>query len=143
MEDRLCYCTNCGHEIPSGDVYCRECGAKATPTVGQSNSSTQDVRVDPRMQKLRNYKETKECTCLECGYTGLMGVVGSSTSGIRRAVPWIIATLAFLVHWIFGRFGLFTNILSFIMTLMIFNAILGNWKKVLYCPNCDRKIIEK
>ena len=78
------------------------------------------------LKKLRNYKKTENCFCLECGYDGLMGIE-------KQIIPW------YLTWWV---------IIPIILTgIGIIPAIfLGIWrayseKKQVVCPNCDSTLI--
>ena len=90
-------------------------------------------------QRLKPYKNLEPCTCLECGYSGLMGVVRYKNGFMKRIViPLIICGIA---GYLTGSFigGL---IVGFIVGIIV-DAVFGNHKKVLFCPNCQRKIVQR
>lgn len=74
------------------------------------------------LKKLRNYKKTEDCFCLECGYDGLMGVQ-------KTIVPWYLSWWV-LIPVLLTGIGIIPGI------------ILGIWrfiaeKQQLVCPNCN------
>lgn len=129
------YCRNCGNELPENSAYCNKCGTKqdtATNTNTQSNA-----------QKLKTYKKLKECTCLECGYSGLMGIVRYKNSFEKRfLIPLIpVFIVAFITYAI--KLPFWGSLIAVAVTWLVMDAVLGNDKKVLYCPNCGKEIIEE
>ena len=129
------YCKDCGNELPENSAYCNKCGAKQDAS---TNTNTQS-----NAQKLKTYKKLKKCTCLECGYSGLMGVVKPKNSLCKRFLIPLIP--AFIVAFITYAKNLPTwgSIIAVTVTWIIIDIVLGNEKKVLYCPNCGKEIIEK
>lgn len=129
------YCRNCGNELPENSAFCNKCGTKqdtATNTNTQSN-----------IQKLKAYKKLKKCTCLECGYSGLMGIVRHKNSFEKRfLIPLIpVFIVSFITYAI--KLPFWGSLIAVAVTWLVMDTVLGNDKKVLYCPNCGKEIIEQ
>ncbi len=117
-------------------TFCSNCGNKQ---IDESNNSDKAQTA----QRLKPYNKLKQCTCLECGYSGLMGVVKPKNSLCKRFLIPLIP--AFIVAFITYAKNLPTwgSIIAVTVTWIIIDIVLGNEKKVLYCPNCGKEIIEK
>ncbi len=156
------FCKNCGKELDVDAKFCVECGTSVAnmtfdyPNSNQSKTNDngeKETRLPP-VTKLKGYKSTEKCLCLECGYNGPMGVIGYKYSGfIRYGVPVIVlvvlyvlvAIIEFLLNGmgiVLSGFGIISwNILPAFLTIMAFWKL--NSYKYLYCPNCDSKLLKK
>lgn len=90
-------------------------------------------------QRLKPYKELQYCTCLECGYSGLMGVIRYKNGIIKRIV------IPLIVCFIVGGFmrSFIGGFIAGIIVTVIVNLLLGNHKRVLFCPNCQKTIVQR
>lgn len=91
---------------------------------------------------LGKYENHQNLTCLECGYSGLMGVkeIKNKTS-IKQDIPKIIMLLAVIatillfiypVPWWLVLLGTFIYLIITVKTVTI-----------LECPNCQNELIKK
>ena len=93
----------------------------------QASMKTEEKKIakqtDPEiLEKLRNYKKTETCFCLECGYDGLMGFE-------KNIFPWYLSWW-FIIILIISGIGIIPA------------CLLGLWrafseKSQVVCPNCD------
>jgi hypothetical protein len=94
--------------------------------------------VDPvTLDIMSRFSQTKELTCLECGYRGMMGVV-KQVRPVWLSWPALVAiglVLILLVPMTFGASLLLGAILGFIVVV--------HQKATCICPNCRRVIHEK
>lgn len=129
------YCRNCGNELPENSAYCNKCGTKQDTT---TNTNTQS-----NDQKLKAYKKLKKCTCLECGYSSLMGIVRHKNSFEKRFLISLIPVfiVSFITYAI--KLPFWGSLIAVAVTWLVMDTVLGNDKKVLYCPNCGKEIIEQ
>lgn len=131
------YCRSCGSELRDGDIFCSKCGAQQNV---ENLTKNEDDSKEAIVKKLKPYKRLKKCSCLECGYEGLMGVVGlhnPMATYILRIVFYVIS-FAILFSILGARLITF---LIFGFSIAIIDLIIG--KKRLFCPSCEREIIEK
>ena len=87
--------------------------------------------------------EEKKCTCLECGYSGVMGIARPKNSFEKRfLIPLIpVFIVEFITYAI--KLPFWWSVIAVAMTWLVMDTVLGNDKKVLYYPNCEKEIIEK
>lgn len=91
------YCTDCGYQMQSTEVYCAQCGHKAGTAAGQTGSSKQPPQ--PRlMRSISNKKIAGVC------------------AGLARQYDWdvTLVRLAFLLGIVFHGIGLLVYILAWI-----------------------------
>lgn len=129
------YCRNCGNELPENSTYCNKCGFK------QYTAPNINTRLN--VHKLKAYKKLQKCTCLECGYSGLMGIVRYKNSFEKRFLFPLIPVFMVTFITFASKFPSWGTLIVNMITWLIMDAILGNDKKVLYCPSCEKEIIEK
>lgn len=129
------YCRNCGNELPENTAYCNKCGTQQD-TATKSNTQL-------NAQKLKVYKRLKNCTCLECGYSGLMGIVRPKNSFVKRILIPLIPVFIVCFITYANKIPYWGSLIASTITWIVMDALLGNNKKVLYCPNCEKEIIEK
>lgn len=83
---------------------------------------------------LKGYKEHYKCNCLECGYNGLMGVVGIA---FKRNIIYStlfgigLSYLIYKSNW---------NIYLYLVAWATFFADIIFGSKKLHCPNCGKFI---
>ena len=111
------------------------------------------------LSNIKKFDSNKECQCLECGYNGLMGVVRNKMNpGAAVLLGLLFGVIAFVVSVVF-IFGVmeaggapltstFTSIFPVIIALTVAGWSINfmrnlSEKKVLFCPNCEKEIIEK
>lgn len=112
------------------------------------------------LQNIKKYGANKECKCLECGYSGLMGIVRNATSpGSAIAIALALGILGFgvfaaLFFAISAFIGLDYEPMLVSVFLVLIALSVGAWvlhqllpslreKKVLFCPNCEIEITER
>jgi len=132
------FCSKCGKEISDNSTFCQYCGEKIEGVQKESNSSeiiTERQKII--MDKLKPYPKRVECTCTECGYKGLMGVIRTQPVDVGRKVIGAILGFGF-------SFFLFWHHQRLCGTLIVFLTLIlmGIRKKVLYCPSCESELIE-
>lgn len=94
--------------------------------------------IDPKIaENLKQYTKHKECTCLECGYEGLMGVV-KPVLPVYIRIPLKIS-LVIIITIVYSLLG------KDIFVLLALGAIIAPlWIKLdkhyLFCPSCQQMI---
>lgn len=86
---------------------------------------------------LAQYTAHENCTCLECGYIGLMGVhEGKTITRVKLivfGVSFIIAVIAWNVTFPSARFSFWWILIPALVT-----GLFARYEpKFLHCPNCD------
>lgn len=134
------FCSNCGKELQTDASFCQYYGAQCKSSDFIKQPTQQEM-----MQKLKRFKELKKCTCLECGYSGLMGVVKEQELSKKdKKTIWttrIVAILVFL--FILPGSFLFGLILGGILGCICVAVESSCKKKILFCPSCDREVCER
>ena len=146
------FCPQCGKEIPKGVTYYTcECGrkikviSKAEADAKKSNPQPQ-VKYNNPAVNLKNYNQTCNCTCLECGYSGLMGGVSYENNFfVRIILPIIIFGICIYLSTqlllfggtLFAVIGIAAAAFSGYLFVMLLKKLGG---KKLFCPNCKRII---
>ena len=126
-------CPFCKEEIADGAIKCKHCKSILDDNSVQLNNAESAVTVKDNIPdnvrvELRKYDNLTEFSCLECGYSGLMGVVG-------KHVPW------YLTWWVL--------VPLFMTGIGIIPAIgLGVWrssstKLEVVCPSCKNNLIQR
>lgn len=110
------------------------------------------------LRNIDKFNCTKEYKCLLCGYKGQMGVVRNKTNTflalILTAIAAVILYVVFYVVFceIMNFVGHFNAQLmptfSILILLSVLSAAISIFrdltrKKVLFCPNCEKEIVEK
>ena len=86
------------------------------------------------LRRLKNYKDTCECQCLECGYKGPMGVI-SNGSKVKKVIAFIVAMLVFILF--VPTTGFIAGSIAFAILLLIVQSLLKANVQTLYCPSCE------
>lgn len=89
------FCSSCGCAIAARSKFCSGCGielaaedqTQATQSAADGLSNTHGPLSPAIRAELKKFERHSNMTCLECGYSGLMGVITSPK------VPW------FLSYW--------------------------------------------
>ena len=128
---------------------CRKNGAirqvSASCEMTPSNMVYYDAGKIEILRRLKKYNKTYECTCLECGYTGPMGVIVDGNMK-KRIIAFIIAIIIFILfvprlYWGFGV-TLGGSVILALILLGTESVLKANQKK-LYCPNCEKILYTK
>ena len=87
---------------------------------------------DPKiLERLRVYEKHEKCMCLECGYDGLMGIMGEETPWYYAGWIWLPIIIIMGVTTLIGGIGL----------LIFWILSRGQTRKqYLFCPNCESKL---
>ncbi len=88
-----------------------------------------DELPDERRHELKAYRAVTNSTCLECGYSGLMGRI--------TVVPWYLSWWLWL-PLIGVACLLFANgaLMSIVIGAVVGVVVVLFYKKLLYCPSC-------
>lgn len=107
----------------------------ATLAPGKKKFATYEDLTPELREKLKPHRTHTNMTCLECGYSGLMGVTGTS-------VPWWLSLwlLIPLFMIIGGAFGLVGFIVSIVLALVFSAMRQQHLKKQAICPSCDKRL---
>lgn len=156
VEMSLQPCTNCGHPISRAATACPACKASAkkiaeeqieeiafpqppqlpgTAVAPMPSQKEAEIR-----ERLRKHQRHSHLTCLECGYSGLMGVESAVVP--FYASWWFGITVAFVLAFLGSLgFGAFGGLSGLVVLIFFFWATRGMAiKPVLRCPSCDRAI---
>lgn len=97
-----------------------------------SNGAAHDLSSEHVRQSLRKYNKHTNATCLECGYSGLMGVKKSKRPWY---LSWWTVIALFLVTLPFGGIG---GVTWFFIALAMGLFL----KHVMECPSCGAELEE-
>jgi len=137
------FCAECGTEIEEASKFCNKCGKSVLqnatlPTSTSKNNqfnSYENLTAELRAE-LSKFKTHTKMSCLECGYSGLMGVTGTIE-------PW------YLSWWIWGPIGGIIGlvggwpgvVIACILGLIIGGIQSNTQKKKAICPACKNNVI--
>ena len=104
-----------------------------------STTPTSDgVLAATRLQRLRQYEKHQELLCLECGYSGLMGIASPGKAPWYFGWPGFI--LFFPVIWLLYEISWIVAIVAMVAWVLGSN---NSTVATLHCPNCDQLISER
>ncbi|MCX9038840.1 hypothetical protein NLN82_22715 [Citrobacter portucalensis] len=93
-----------------------------------------DGNIKPEiLEELRKYQSHSSTTCLECGYTGLMGIKGATC-------PWFVSWWTLAVIIIVASYcipGTFSPIILG-LALAVFKFVYT--RKIVVCPSCKKEL---
>ncbi len=94
--------------------------------------------LDPKVvENLKKYENYEKCTCLECGYEGMMGVGEPTVKAYVRIPINIVLTVSAMLIFLFSA----KSIINIVLILAVVVPILIKLNKhYLYCPNCGKKL---
>lgn len=95
-------------------------------------------KIPPEILKnLNMYTGTRQCTCLKCGYIGLMGVV-------KELIPWYASIpFALILAWGLGIvMSLFWApwIVGLAVAIIVWGIRYNTAKVILCCPSCEIRL---
>jgi len=128
----MSFCTNCGTEEKSNDVFCSQCGSKST------GSKNIDPTVLPEIEKkilnnLKSGKIFKRFHCLECGYSGPANIMSNH-------FKWLPAVLALPVFLVLAVIVPTSTTFGAICVVVIF---FGGMTTIIRCPRCENEMTKK
>lgn len=111
---------------------------------GTGTAAATDVIPEKIRKNLANCKSHVTTTCLECGYTGLIGITRTDeryrylvVAGMALYFAWMFIVVAWGSQW--GQY------ISWWWTIPCF--VLGAFVKqrtnILLCPNCEKELVQK
>lgn len=100
----------------------------------QGGKPPQDLSSEHVRQSLRRYNKHTNATCLECGYSGLMGVKKSNRPWYLSW--WVVIPLVLVITQFVGLFG------GFFIGLFIALAMSHFLKHEMECPSCGAELEE-
>lgn len=118
--DDLKSCPYCYEKINVNAKLCKFCGSNVTAL---DVTSSQDIR-----NSLKSFEDYKEAICLNCGYSGQMGVIETVNAFELRW--WLILILILC--------GVGIPVLIGVFIIQYFTKRL-----VLECPNCKANLVAK
>lgn len=97
-------------------------------------------------ESLAKYTTHENITCLQCGYSGLMGVKGEKdmVSGSSWAIKFfsLLAVFGIVLYIAREQFGFsFPWWLGF-AAAVVFHFLIKNTKKIYDCPNCQSELLK-
>ena len=133
------YCRQCGKENPNESAFCSYCGASLIEERTSSNTKQKDI-----LANLRAFKKHKNCLCLVCGYSGLMGIVRKAPLTAKEKRSLWGARILSIVIFLFGLSqGVISRIFSTLVSVFLWLAYDFKYdRKVLFCPACKREVTE-
>lgn len=133
------FCSQCGTNNNNDVRFCTECGKQVmqnnTREITPPRKSYKNVEdLTPELRaKLRGYETHTNMSCLECGYSGLMGVTG-------KIVPWYLSYWLWIPIYIIIALTGAKFVGSFIVGLIVGITRNKLLKKKALCPACDTHI---
>lgn len=138
------FCTNCGEGIDERSSFCNKCGqyvaenrvAYLESSLLKKKFATYKDLTPELLEKLKLYQIHTNMSCLECGYSGLMGVTST-------VAPWYCS----LWFWAPAFILLSLTGVGFIAIFFV-GAFIGvisfySQKKHTVCPSCDKSLVSK
>ena len=131
------FCSKCGKKLEKDSQFCNTCGA-ATAEKATTTISDEKIRTE-----LKNYRNltSDEVTCLECGYSGLMGISDQKVVSFSFLKGFIYSILTLIVVLI-GTFLSSILILQIIVWIGGLRLLYGIWvyvnRRYIVCPSCNR-----
>lgn len=157
------FCGNCGSKTIEGKHFCRTCG-QAHDSGSESKSTAVPVPMERRLTafeesgmsstqwpsartedgslsaqiraSLAEHKKTTELLCLECGYSGLMGVIRTVKPWWGR---WIVIIVCSLLSIAFG----INLVVSLIFGLVWGVSAAAAERQECVCPQCRKTIRQR
>lgn len=132
------FCYKCGKVIDEGAVYCQYCGA----CIHQNDSQPSKQEM---MRKLKRFKATEKCTCLECGYEGLMGIVEIQELPRKQRIGFLVLKIiAIIAVFPLLRFVNFAAglIIGTVIAVVVEKIESSYRTKILFCPSCDKELVK-
>lgn len=100
-------------------------------------NDAQQKNIPPEiLANIKKYKKHVTITCLECGYTGLMGVKAEKT---KWPNCFLLAILVTLIAADFVSLGMLPGVFG--ATVGISSGILK--RSTLLCPSCEKDLIQE
>lgn len=93
------------------------------------------------LSELHKYKEHEECTCLECGYSGLMGVDKHQLPVWLRIILYMAAVPGALFIYSATGGGSLSAIFAVVCIAMPASSFIS--KRYLRCPSCGELLNRK
>lgn len=89
---------------------------------------------EPILESLRQFNKHTNCTCLHCGYVGLMGIK-------EEIVPWYASWWTFLAACVIALpfVSAYAVIVGCVFAVIRFTSL----RKLILCPNCKTDLIIK
>lgn len=131
------FCVYCGSKLDDLAAFCGSCGGEIQKLYNSQVETQQTfLKTESEMSEkirlnLRQYRKHKTLTCLECGYSGLMGVTKETLSGVGFWISLLI--VGFLLGYLFGAIGWIAG--------LAIGAVAGlSSKAKVMCPNCNKEL---
>lgn len=152
-EETKYFCVSCGNKLTIQNNFCATCGTP-NPLNSMSDIKFDQSKPEKRQEGLINsipeairlnlskYQSHRQVTCLECGYVGLMGIIGVIE---KKASSWPLYLFAGFI----GLFGITIVGPAGLIVLLIVGGLIGaflgiqdnaNRKVRVHCPNCLREL---
>ena len=136
------YCKHCGKKLEKNSQFCNACG---TATAEKAIASINDTNVRAELKNF-NKLTADEVTCLECGYSGFMGISNQKVVKFGFIKGLIYSILALIV-------ALISSMLASILIIQIFvwvgglRLLYGIWvyvnRRYIVCPSCNSLLERK
>jgi uncharacterized protein with PIN domain len=142
MIDITMFCSKCGKKLEKNSQFCNACG---TAIAEKAIASINDEKI---RAELKNYQRltSDEVTCLECGYSGFMGISNQKIVKFGSIKGLIYSVLTLIVTLIATLLGpiLILRIFAWIGGLRL---LYGIWvyvsRRYIVCPSCNRLLERK
>ena len=128
-------CPFCKEEIRFGAITCKHCNSILNVQDAVVSAPASTPTPDQIRAELRRYDTLTTMTCLECGYSGSMGVVGV----IKGKAPWFLSWWV-LIPLLLTGVGTIPALLAFGGRAM---SIISTQRTKALCPVCKKTLIER
>lgn len=97
---------------------------------------TENKIPEPILENLRKYDTHHNATCLNCGYSGLMGYTGNSC-------PWYLSWIAILAVVLVFSYFIPLPVVAIVPAVILGGAKAIMTKKNVTCPSCNTDLLTK
>lgn len=143
------FCSSCGTENAAEAKFCGKCGSAvasttATPAEVPAKGALTKATDEEIRARLKAFAKltTKHIHCLECGYSGIVGLLSAKTSrkGWINSLVLISCSLVMFAIWFTMRWA----ILFWPAVIFTLIGLFVRQKEYVYqCPSCNSQLSQK
>ena len=135
------YCSKCGKELQDSAKFCSYCGANLSSSC-QSESQEKKIIAN----NLKPYTKIKNSLCLECGYSGPMGVIKTIPFSKKQKAFFVCIRILIIltIFLVIPPLGFIMGFLWGIAGAALSRFIESKYERtILFCPSCQQEVEER